>query len=480
MDKIRKLQLATDFYQFSVSNIYAADNMSDSVAVFDLFIRKNPFQGGYTVFAGLEQIIEYISNLHYDNEDILLLKKNHPEMTETFLEYLLNFKFSGDIYSAREGELVFPQEPIIRVRAPLIQAQLIETTLLTIVNHESIIATKASRICGAAKGDSVLDFGLRRAHGTAAGLYGARACIIGGCKGTSNTEAEYRWGTISKGTMSHAYVMSYDDEYEAFEKFAFYNPQNIILLVDTYDTLKSGVPNAIRLFRKLREENILKGAFGIRLDSGDLAYLSKISRKMLDDAGFSDAIISGSSDLDEYLISDLKAQGAAITLWGVGTKMITAYDNPALGAVYKLSELNHIPKMKISDAPEKITNPGYKKVVRLFDKATDKAIADLITLDTESINEAEPLRIYHPYYTFKQRTIENFYCEEILHCIYKNGELVYHQPTLEESAGYHERTKSRFWSENLRFTNPNEYHVDISDQLYDIKKNFIEKHSIMK
>ncbi|MFA0815971.1 MAG: nicotinate phosphoribosyltransferase [Anaerofustis sp.] len=480
MDKVRKLQFATDFYQFSVSNVYAADKKGDEVAVFDLFIRKNPFQGGYTVFAGLEQIIEFINDLHYSDEDIRLLKENHPEMTDAFLDCLRNLRFTGDIYAAREGELFFPQEPIVRVRAPLIQAQLIETTLLTIVNHESLIATKASRICESAKGDAVLDFGLRRAHGTEAGLYGARACMIGGCRGTSNVEAEYRWGTVSKGTMSHAYVMSYDDEYEAFEKFAYYNPDNIILLVDTYDTLKSGVVNAIKLFKNLKQLGKLNGSYGIRLDSGDLSYLSKIARKLLDDAGFHDAIISGSSDLDEYLIADLKAQGAAITLWGVGTKMITAYDNPALGAVYKLSEINHIPKMKISDAPEKITNPGYKKVIRLFDQSTGKAIADLITLEDETIDISKPLRIYHPFFTFKQRVITNFFFEEVLQCIFKNGKLIYQQPTLQESSEYHKHAKQRFWEENLRFVNPNEYHVDISDRLYDIKKDFIEQHNFKK
>ena len=285
MDKIRKLQLATDFYQFSVSNVYVNTNLADKIAIFDLFIRKNPFQGGYSVFAGLEQIIDFISNLHYTDEDIQMLSHNHPEMTESFLEYLKKFKFNGNIYSVKEGEIIFPYEPFIRIEAPIAQAQLIETTLLTIVNHQTLIATKASRVCEAAEDDPVLDFGLRRAHGTEAGLYGARSAIIGGCAGSSNVEAEYRWDMVSKGTMSHAYVMSFDKEYEAFEHFAAYNPLSLILLVDTYDTLKSGLPNAIKLFDLLKAQNKLVGMYGVRLDSGDLAYLSKQSRKMLDEAG---------------------------------------------------------------------------------------------------------------------------------------------------------------------------------------------------
>ncbi len=480
MDKIRKLQIATDFYQFSVSNVYIAEGLSNKIAVFDVFIRKNPFNGGYTVFAGTEQIIEYISNLAFDDEDIMMLKKNHPEMTKEFLDYLRNFRFTGEIYAAREGEIVFPNEPLVRVKAPLIQAQLVETTILAIVNHQSLIATKASRVCEAAKGDIVLDFGLRRAHGTEAGLFGARACIIGGCMGTSNVEAEYRWDTISKGTMSHAFVMSFEDEYTAFEKFAEYNPGNAILLVDTYDTLNSGIINAIKLFDKLKSSGKLKGKFGIRLDSGDLSYLSKKSRETLDNSGYTNAIISASSDLDEYLIHDLKAQGAKITMWGVGTKMITAFDCPALGAVYKMSQLDDVPKMKISDAPEKITNPGYKKVVRLFSKETGKALADLITLEHEVIDESKPLKIYHPLFSFKQRVLNNFYVKELLQCIYKNGELCYETPLLSEIAVYHKEAKDQFWQEYLRFVNPNEYHVDISDQLYDIKKEFISKHSLVK
>ncbi len=477
MDKIRKLQIATDFYQFSVSNVYANEGMADRIAVFDLFIRKNPFSGGFTVFAGLEQIIEYITDLSFDDDDILMLKRNHPELSKEFLAYLRNFKFTGEIYSVNEGEVVFPNEPLLRVKAPLLQAQLIETTMLAIINHQSLIATKASRVCEAAKSDIVLEFGLRRAHGTEAALFGARAAIIGGCTGTSNVEAEYRWDIKSKGTMSHAYVMSFEDEYKAFEKFAEYNPGNVILLVDTYDTLKSGVVNAIKVFDSLQKVGKLKGSYGIRLDSGDLSYLSKKARGMLDAAGHKKAIISASSDLDEYLIHDLKAQGAKITMWGVGTKMITAYDCPALGAVYKLSQLQDVPKMKISDDPEKITNPCYKKIVRLFSRETGKALADLIMLDDETIDETKPLKIYHPLFSYKQRVLKDFYVKELLQCIFKDGKLMYDKPSVHAIAAYHKEAKSRFWEENLRFINPNEFHVDISDRLYDIKKEFISKHS---
>ncbi len=477
MDKIRKLQLATDFYQFSVSNVYVNTGQADKIAVFDLFIRKNPFKGGYTVFAGLEQIIDFILNLHYTDEDIQMLKLNHPEMTESFLTYLKNFKFSGNIFSVKEGEIIFPYEPFIRVEAPIAQAQLIETTLLTIVNHQTLITTKASRVCEAAGNDPVLDFGLRRAHGTEAGLYGARSAIIGGCVGSSNVEAEYRWNMISKGTMSHAYVMSFEDEYEAFARFAEYNPSSLILLVDTYDTLKSGLPNAIKLFDLLKEQNKLGETYGIRLDSGDLAYLSKQSREMLDMAGHTDAVISASSDLDEYLISDLKAQGAQISLWGVGTKMITAYDSPALGAVYKMSALDGKAKIKISDDPVKITNPGKKELLRFFDKDNDMVIADLITLADEEIDKNKPLRIYHPLFPFKTRIIQNFYVENLLIPIFVEGKLVYDCPILQETAAYHKKSKQQFWKEYRRFVNPNEFHVDLSDRLYDLKKELINLHT---
>jgi nicotinate phosphoribosyltransferase len=478
MAQKRKLELATDYYQFSVSNVYFEKGIGDQTAVFDLFIRQNPFHGGYTVFAGLEQVMEYLEEFSFDDEDIEMLGKNHPELSASFLEYLSELRFTGDLYAPPEGELVFPYEPIVKVKAPLIQAQLIETPVLTMINHQSLIATKASRVCAAAAGDGVLEFGLRRAQGTEAGLYGARAALIGGCTGTSNVEAEYLFSSISKGTMSHAYVMSFEDEYTAFEAFAKINPDQILLVVDTYDTLKSGLPNAIKLFDQIKRDKFPHGTLGIRLDSGDLSYLSKQARTMLDDAGHQDAIISASSDLDEYLIADLKAQGAQIDLWGVGTKMITAYETPALGAVYKLSELNGEPKMKISDAPEKITNPGEKKVCRLYDKATHIAQADLIMLADETLDTEQPLRIYHPMFPYKQRELRAFYAEDLLRCAVSEGKRTVPAKAVTELAAYHKHAKEKFWSEFLRFTNPNEFHVDLSDRLYDLKREIMQQHHI--
>lgn len=480
--KERKLNLATDYYQLSVGNVYYQCGMEDNVGVFDVFIRKNPFEGGYTVFAGTEQIVEYIESLHFTDEDVELLRKNHPELCEEYLEFLRNFKFTGDIYAVAEGSIVFPQEPLVRVKAPMAQAHIVETALLAIVNHESLIATKASRVCAAAKGDSVLDFGMRRAHGTEAGLFAARAAMIGGCSGTSDVEAEYRFDCISKGTMSHAYVMSFESEYEAFEKFAQFNPDNVVLLLDTYDTLNSGLPNAIKLFEKLRDENKLNGIYGIRLDSGDLAYLSKEVRAAFDAHGLHKAVISASNDLDEYMIADLKAQGAKIDMWGVGTKMITAYDCPALGGVYKLSMLidkdgNEHHKIKISDDPIKITNPGCKKIVRLISNKTNKALVDLITLDDEEIPEGKAIKVYHPLFTYKQRVLSDFHTQELLECIYKDGKLCYEPKSVKEIAEYHKKQRELFWEENLRFVKPDEYHVDLSDKLYDLKKELIVKHT---
>jgi nicotinate phosphoribosyltransferase len=353
--------------------------------------------------------------------------------------------------------------------------------MLAIVNHEALIATKASRVCGSAQGDGVLEFGLRRAHGVESGLYGARAAIIGGCVGTSNVEAEYRYNTISKGTISHAFIMSFDEEIEAFRAYAKLNPLNVTVLADTYDTLRSGVPNAIKLFSELKDEGGLKGMYGIRLDSGDLSYLSKTARQMLDSAGFPGAKITASNDLDEYSILNLKNDGAKIDIWGVGTKMITAFDCPSLGGVYKLAQLEAdgkvTPKMKISDDPFKITNPSYKKIVRLYLNSTHKATADLIMLDEEVLDTTKPIKIFHPYFSYKQRIVSDFYTKDLLECIFKDGELVYELPELEDIKAYHLSQKEQFWNEILRINGPEEYHVDISNKLYDIKTEFIHKHN---
>ncbi|MEG0075765.1 MAG: nicotinate phosphoribosyltransferase [Eubacterium sp.] len=469
----RKLQLATDLYQLSMGNVYLEDGKQDEIAVFDVFIRRNPFKGGYTVCAGLEQVIDYIEGLAFEEEDVCLLEKNHPEFSRGFLDYLRNFKFIGEIYALPEGTIFFPFEPIIRVKAPLIQAQLIETTILSIMNHQTLIATKASRIIEEAKGDAVMEFGLRRAHGTEAGYYGARAAVIGGCAGTSVVETEKMLDRPAMGTMSHSFILSYDTEMEAFEKFVRYNPQNASLLVDTYNTLEQGVPNAIYVFKKALSKGEITGSYGIRIDSGDLAYLTAESRKMLDAAGLQSATICASSDLDEYLIKDLKIQGAKIDLWGIGTKLITAYDCPALGGVYKIAEIDGKPKLKISNDPWKITNPGYKKIIRIYGKSNDMALADLLTLADETINENEPLTIFHPMHPWKRRTITDYYVKELLVPIFKEGKRVYKSPCIRDIQKKLEDEKKTLWSTFKRMVNPHVYHVDLSKPLWDMKQKLL-------
>lgn len=469
----RKLQLATDLYQFTMGNVYVQDGKAKEEAVFDVFIRTNPFQGGYTVAAGLEQVIDYIKGLRFTREDTALLKKNHPEFSEVFLDYLEHFKFEGEIFAIPEGTIVFPMEPLVRVKAPLVQAQIVETTILSIVNHQTLIATKASRIIEEAKGDVVMEFGLRRAHGTEAGYYGARAAVIGGCTGTSVVETEEMLERPSMGTMSHSFILSYDTELEAFEKFVQYNPDNAVLLVDTYNTLSQGVPNAIRVFKKALAEGVMTRGYGIRIDSGDLAYLSAEARKMLDDAGLELAMIVASSDLDEHLIKDLKSQGAKINSWGVGTKLITAYDCPSLGGVYKLSEIAGKPKLKVSDDPGKITNPGYKKIFRIYGKSNDMALADLITLADENIDEREPLTIFHPVYTWKKRIITDYYVRELLVPVFVNGECVYETPKIAAIQEHLQAEKNSLWPAFKRMVNPHVYHVDLSEKLWSLKQQLL-------
>lgn len=469
----RKLQLATDLYQMSMGNVYFEDNKQDEVAVFDMFIRNNPFNGGYTVAAGLEQVIEYIEGLSFEEEDVKILKANHPEFSDGFIDYLRHFKFTGDIDALPEGTIFFPYEPIIRVKAPLIQAQLVETTMLSIINHQTLIATKASRIVEEAKGDAVMEFGLRRAHGTEAGYFGARAAVIGGCAGTSVVETEQMLNRPAMGTMSHSFVLSYDTEKEAFEKFVQYNPDNAILLVDTYNTLEQGLPNAIAVFKKALAEKKITGKYGIRIDSGDLAYLTAEARKMLDDAGLTNAVITASSDLDEYLIKDLKIQGAKIDSWGIGTKLITAYDCPALGGVYKLAEIDGKPKIKISNDPWKITNPGCKKICRIYGKSNDMALADLLMLESEQIDPREPLTIFHPMHTWKKRTITDYYIKEILVPVFRQGQRVYATPSIQEIQKHLEEEKKTLWPAFKRMINPHVYHVDLSQKLWDMKQKLL-------
>lgn len=471
----RKLQLATDLYQFTMGNVYVQDGKEKEEAVFDVFIRNNPFAGGYTVVAGLEQVIEYIKGIRFTSEDTALLKKNHPEFSPAFLAYLENFKFEGEIFAIPEGSIIFPMEPIIRVKAPLIQAQIVETTILSIVNHQTLIATKAARIIEEARGDVVMEFGLRRAHGTEAGFYGARAAVIGGCAGTSVVETEAMLNRPAMGTMSHSFILSYDTELEAFEKYVKYNPDNATLLVDTYNTLEKGVPNAIKVFKKALAEGAITGRYGIRIDSGDLAYFSIEARKMLDEAGLHDAGIVASSDLDEHLIKDLKSQGAKINSWGVGTKLITAYDCPALGGVYKLSVISGKAKLKVSNDPEKITNPGYKKIYRIYGKSNGMALADLITLEDETINEDEPLTIFHPVHTWKKRIINDYYIRELLVPIFINGNCVYQSPTIAEIQQHLKDEKNSLWPAFKRMVNPHVYHVDLSEKLWALKQKLLSE-----
>jgi len=476
---VRNLTLLTDLYQITMMYGYYKKGLAQNEAIFDLFFRVNRPNSEYTVAAGLETAIEYINNLHFSEDDIAYLRSLNL-FDEDFLGMLKTFRFTGEIYGVPEGTIVFPHEPILRVKAPLMEAQLIETALLNIVNHQTLIATKASRVVYAADGGSVLEFGLRRAQGPDAGTYGARAAVIAGCDSTSNVLAGQMFGVGVKGTHAHSWVMCFPTELDAFRAYAEIFPDSCMLLVDTYDTLDSGVPNAITVFDELKAKG--HTPVGIRLDSGDLAYLSKEARKMLDAAGHTEAKIFASSDLDEYVIRELKAQGAKIDVWGVGTKMITSYDWPALGGVYKLAaeivDGKMIPKIKISENIIKLTNPGYKKVFRLYGKQNGMAIADLIAFDHETIDENRPLKLYHPVQTYKTTTVKDFTVRELLVPVFIDGKQVYECPTLPEIQQYHKRELATFWEEYKRILNPHIYKVDISDQLYNLKQELIRANKV--
>lgn len=478
------LTLLTDLYELTMMQGYFKQN-ADEVVVFDAFYRQNPSGNGYSVAAGLEQVIDYIKNLTFSPEDVSYLRSLNL-FDEDFLEYLSTFRFTGDIYGIPEGTVVFPREPLVKVVAPIMQAQLVETAILTIVNHQSLIATKASRVVHAARGDGIMEFGLRRAQGPDAGVYGARAAMIGGCIGTSNVLAGQLFDVPVKGTHAHSWIMSFPDEYTAFKAYSELYPEACILLVDTYDTLKSGVPNAIRIFKEMRAAGIPLNFYGIRLDSGDLAYMSKKARKMLDEAGFPDAIISASSDLDEHLINSLKAQGAQITSWGVGTNMITSKDCPAFGGVYKLAAIQDpetgefIPKIKLSENTEKITNPGNKTVYRIYDRESGKIRADLICLEDETFDESQDMIIFDPLETWKKTKIKGgtYTLRELLVPVFQKGECVYTSPSVMEIRDYCFREKDTLWEETKRLVNPHEVYVDLSDELYRIKTELLEKMSM--
>jgi len=481
---LRNLTLLTDFYELTMMQAYHHHQSTTGrrqVAVFDMFYRENPCGNGYAVAAGLQQVIDYINALAFTDEDIAYLRSTGT-FNESFLEYLKGFRFSGNINAVPEGTVVFPGEPLLQVVSPLMEAQLIETAILNIINHQSLIATKASRVCWAAKGDPVLEFGLRRAQGPDAGLYGARAAMIGGCSGTSNVLAGQMFNVPVRGTHAHSWIMCFDTELEAFEYYAGLYPKACILLVDTYDTLKSGVPNAIKVFQGMRDKGIPLANYGIRLDSGDLAYLSKQARKMLDDAGFSDAFISASNDLDENLIAELKAQGAKISLWGVGTHLITSKEYPAFGGVYKIAALStdggpwqH--KIKLSEDPVKVTNPGVKKIFRLYDAKSGKMKADLIALADETLDNTEDLTIFDPIATWKRMTLKagEFTVRELLQPVFENGECVYPQLTVSEIRAYAAKERDTLWEEHRRLVRPHLMPVDLSQKLYDLKQSMIAK-----
>ena len=477
---MRNLTLLTDLYELTMMQGYFKTGNNRTV-IFDAFHRKNPCDGGYSISCGLDQVIDYIKNLHFSNEDINYLRSLNI-FDEDFLEYLSSFKFTGDIYAIPEGTVMFPKEPIVKVIAPIIEAQLVETAILNIINHQSLIATKAARVCYAAKGDGIMEFGLRRAQGPDAGIYGARAAVIAGCVGTSNVLTGQMFNVPVKGTHAHSWIMSFPDEYTAFKTYADLYPNACILLVDTYDTLRSGVPNAIKVFKEMREKGIDLKGYGIRLDSGDLAYLTKKARKMLDDAGFEDAIISASSDLDEYLIDSLKTQGAAITSWGVGTNLITSKDNPAFGGVYKLAAVmgddgTFIPKIKLSENSEKITNPGNKTVYRVYD-ADGMIKADLIALADETYDESQPLLLFDPVETWKKTLMEpgEYSMREIMVKVFDKGECVYDSPNVMDIQKYCKQEQATLWDESKRLINPQVVHVDLSQKLYDLKQELLHNY----
>ena len=473
------LTMLVDFYELTMAHGYFENGMEDQIAYFDMFFRRVPDEGGFAIMAGLEQLIEYLKHLEFTDEDIEYLRSKQL-FSEGFLTYLKNFKFACDIYAIPEGTPIFPNEPILTVRGPIIQAQFIETMILLSINHQSLIATKSNRIVRAANGRPVLELGARRAQGADGAILGARAAYIGGCKGTACTISDRDFNVPALGTMAHSWVQTFDSEYEAFKKYAELYPENCTLLVDTYNTLKSGVPNAIKVFKEiLIPKGYKPGA--IRIDSGDAAYLSKKARKLLDEAGLHETKIVISNSLDEYIIKDLLIQNAPIDSFGVGERLITSKTEPVFGGVYKIvaveKEGQMIPKIKISNNIEKITNPGSKQVYRLYDRDTKKAIADVITLAHEKIDDTKPYTIFDPEHTWKRKEITNFIARPLLAPIFLNGEFVYTSPTLEEIVTYSKEQIEMLWEEVLRFEKPHRYYVDLSKELWTLKTEIIEKYS---
>jgi len=472
------LTMLCDFYELTMSNGYFANGYKDRICYFDVFYRQCPDKAGFAIAAGLEQIVQYIKDLHFAPEDIAYLRERKL-FSEEFLDYLSHFRFTGDIWAVPEGTPIFPREPIMVVRAPAIEAQLIETFILLSINHQSLIATKANRVVRAAEGRKVLEFGSRRAQGADAAILGARAAYIGGCDGTACTISDQLYGVYAGGTMAHAWVQMFDTEYEAFKAYCELYPNNATLLVDTYNTLKSGVPNAIRVFNEvLKPKGIRK--CGIRLDSGDMAYLSQKARKMLDDAGWTECEISVSNSLDEYIIQDLLRQGAQIDMFGVGERLITAKSEPVFGGVYKLVAVEDDegvvkPKIKISENVGKITNPHFKKLYRFFGNDTGKAIADYMCVYDEEVDDSKDMTIFDPEATWKTKTVYDFTAKELLVPIFVKGELVYDCPDLQEVRAYCKQQVDSLWDEVKRFDNPHTYYVDLSQKLWDIKYGLLKQ-----
>lgn len=474
----RNLTLLVDFYELTMGNSYLHQNYKDQIAYFDMFFRRVPDGGGYCIMAGLDQLIEYLTSLKFTEEDINYLKSKNC-FSDEFLDYLKNFKFSCDVFAIPEGTPVFPNEPLVTVRGPVIEAQLIETMILLTINHQTLIATKANRICRAAGQRPVMEFGSRRAQGYDGAIYGARAAIIGGCSSTACTISDKMFNIKAVGTMAHSFVQLFDSEYEAFKSWAKINPDNCVLLIDTYNVLKSGLPNAIKVFDEILKPLGIRPS-GIRIDSGDITYLSKQCRKILDDAGYNDCGIIISNSLDEYIIRDVLDQGASINSFGVGERLITARSEPVFGGVYKLSAIEKdgiiIPKIKISENDEKITNPGYKKIVRVYDKDSNMALADIITLFNESINSSDTLEIFNPTHTWKRKTLTNYYTRDLLVPIFKAGNLVYNSPSVLEIKEFAKNELERIWPEILRLDNPHTYYIDLSTDLWNLKQDLLHQH----
>lgn len=475
----RNLTMLTDYYELTMTGGYFENGLKDQIAVFDMFFRKISDGGGFSIMAGVEQLIEYLSNLCFTEEDIYFLRSK-KNFSEEFLDYLRNFKFACDVWAVPEGMPIFPNEPIITVKGPVIQAQFIETMLLLSINHQSLIATKANRIVRAAEGRSVMEFGSRRAQGYDGAMFGARAAYIGGCSGTACTNVDRDFGVPSLGTMAHSWVQMFDSEYEAFKAYAELYPDSCVLLVDTFNVLKSGIPNAIKVFNEVLVPNGYRPS-GIRIDSGDITYLSKKARKMLDDAGFADCKISASNSLDENIIQSMLSQGACIDSFGVGERLITSSSEPVFGGVYKLAAIEKngefIPKIKISENVAKITTPCFKELWRLYDKNSGKAIADVITLFDEEIDDSNPYEIFDPQFTWKRKLITNFKAVKIRKQIFKKGKSVYESPSIEEIKAYCSQQIDTLWDEVTRFKNPHNYYVDLSYDLWKIKDDLLNINS---